>query len=86
MLKDYHSVIEEMINKKMKQMSSDQAPQTSDSELDKPSESWHDLVPFPAGWHPPKFRQFVGTGDAKEHLVYFETMCGDTARTPYLLL
>ena len=51
-LKDYHSVIEDMINKNMKQISADQAPQTSDSELDKPYESWHDLVPFPAGWHP----------------------------------
>ena len=84
-LKDYHSVIEDMINKMMKQMSVDQAPRTSHSELNKPYESWHDLVPFPAGWQPPKFRQFDGTGDSREHLVYFEAMCGDTAQTPSLL-
>ena len=83
--KDYHSVIEDMTNKNMKQISADQAPQTSDSELDKPYESWQDLVPFPAGWHPPKFRQFDGICDAREHLVYFEAMCGDTAQTPSLL-
>jgi hypothetical protein len=70
----------------MKQMSIDQNPQPSESELDKPYASWHDLVPFPSGWHPPKFRLFDGTGDAREHLAYFEAMCGDTTRTPSLLL
>jgi hypothetical protein len=70
----------------MKQMSIDQNPQPSESELDKPYASWHDLVPFPSGWHPPKFCLFDGTGDAREHLAYFEAMCGDTTRTPSLLL
>jgi hypothetical protein len=86
MLKGYHNFIEDMVNKKMKQIAAERAPQTSESELDKPYESWHDLVPFPAGWHPPKFRQFDGTGDAREHLSYFEATCGDTARSPSLLL
>ncbi|KAK8450943.1 hypothetical protein SEVIR_6G123906v4 [Setaria viridis] len=83
-LKDYHSMIEDLINKKMMQMNVDQNPQSSESKLDKPYEAWHDLVPFPAGWHPPKFHQFDGTTDAREHLVYFEVMCGDTAHTPSL--
>ena len=85
-LKDYHDIINDLVDKKMKQMSIEQNPQISESELDKPYESWHDLVPFPAGWHPPKFCLFDGTGDAREHLAYFEAMCGDTARTPSLLL
>jgi hypothetical protein len=86
MLRRYHNFIEDMVNKKMKQLSTEQAPQTSESELDKPYESWHDLIPFPAGWHPPKFHQFDGTGDAREHLAYFEATCGDTAHSPSLLL
>ena len=86
MLRGYHSIIEDMVNQKMKQIAAEQAPQTSESEIDKPYESWHDLIAFPAGWHPPKFRQFDGTGDAREHLAYFEATCGDTARNPSLLL
>jgi hypothetical protein len=85
-LKNFHTIIEDLINKKMRQVNVDQSPQSSDYELDKPYEAWHDLVQFPAGWNPPKFRQFDGTGDAREHLSYFEAMCGDTARIPSLLL
>jgi hypothetical protein len=85
-LKDYHDIINDLVDKKMKQMSIDQNPQPSESELGKPYASWHDLVPFPSGWHPPKFRLFDDTGDAREHLAYFEAMCGDTTRTPSLLL
>jgi hypothetical protein len=85
-LKYYHDIINDLFDKRMKQVSIDQNPQHSESELDKPYAVWHDLVPFPAGWHPPKFRLFDGTGDAREHLAYFEAMCGDTARTPSLLL
>jgi hypothetical protein len=79
-------VIEDLIDRKMKQVIAEQAPMNSESELDKPYDSWHDLVPFPVGWHPPKFRQFDGTGDAREHLAYFEATCGDTACNPSLLL
>jgi hypothetical protein len=86
MLKGYHTFIEDMVNKKLKQIAVEQAPQTSESELDKPYESWHDLVPFPAGWHLPKFYQFDGTGNARERLAYFVVTCGDTARSPSLLL
>lgn len=85
-LKDYHDIVEDMVNKKLKQIAAEQAPQSSESELEKPYEAWHDLVPFPSGWHPPKFRQFDGTGDAREHLAYFEAACGDTANNPSLLL
>jgi hypothetical protein len=85
-LKYYHDIINDLVDKRMKQVSIDQNPQHSESELDKPYTVWHDLVPFPAGWHPPKFRLFDDTGDAREHLAYFEAMCGDTARTPSLLL
>jgi hypothetical protein len=85
-LKDYHDIINDLVDKRMKQVSIDQNRQHSESELDKPYAVWHDLVLFPAGWHPPKFRLFDGTGDAREHLAYFEAMCGDTARTPSLLL
>jgi hypothetical protein len=86
MLRGYHNFIEDMVSKKMKQFTTEQVPQTSESELEKPYESWHDLVAFPAGWHPPKFRQFDGMGDAREHLAYFEATCGDTAHSPSLLL
>ncbi|KAF0891248.1 hypothetical protein E2562_009426 [Oryza meyeriana var. granulata] len=55
-------------------------------ELEKPYEAWHDLVAFLARWHPPKFHQFDGTGDAREHLAYFEAACGDTANNPSLFL
>lgn len=79
-------MIEDLIDGKMKQVIAEQAPMNSESELDKPYDSWHDLVPFLVGWHPPKFRQFDGTGDAREHLAYFEATCGDTARNPSLLL
>jgi hypothetical protein len=82
-LKDYHDIINDLVDKKMKQMLIDQNPQPSESELDKP---WHDLLPFPSGCHPPKFHLFDGTGGAIEHLAYFEAMCGDTTRTPSLLL
>lgn len=85
-LKDYHDIVEDMVNKKLKQIAAEQVPQSSESELEKPYEAWHDLVPFPSGWHPPKFRQFDGTGDAREHLAYFEAACGDTASNPSLLL
>ena len=80
-LKDYHDIINDLVDKRMKQISIEQSPQVSESELEKPYEAWHDLVPFPSGWHPPKFRLFDGTGDAREHLAYFEAMCGDTSRT-----
>ena len=85
-LKDYHDMIGDMIDKKLKQMAIDQAPHTSKSELEKPYEAWHDMMAYPAGWHSPKFRQFDGTGDAREHLAYFEAACGDTANNPSLLL
>lgn len=86
MLKGYHDIVEDLVAKKLKQMALDQAPHTMESELEKPYEVSHDLVSFPAGWHPPKFRQFDGTGDAREHLAYFEVACGDTANNPSLLL
>jgi hypothetical protein len=79
-------MVEDMVEKKFKQMTVNQAPRTSESELEKPYEAWHDRVLFPAGWHPPKFRQFDGTGDAREHLAYFEAACGDTANSSSLLL
>jgi hypothetical protein len=85
-LKDYHVIINDLVDKKMKQISIEHNPQPSKSELDKPYAACHDLVPFPSGWHPPKFRLFDGTSDAREHLTYFEAMCGDTARAPSLLL
>jgi hypothetical protein len=85
-LKDYNDIINVLVDKKMKQISIEQNPQPSKSELDKPYAAWHDLVPFPSGWHPPKFRLFDGIGDAREHLAYFEAMCGDTADAPSLLL
>ncbi|KAK1665875.1 hypothetical protein QYE76_054034 [Lolium multiflorum] len=85
-LKGYHDFIEDMVTKRFKQLTIDQTPQTSESELEKPYEAWHDRVSFPAGWHPPKFRQFDGTGDARENLAYFEAACGDTANSSSLLL
>ena len=85
-LKDYHDMVEDMVNRKLRRATNDQAPRSMENELEKPYESWHDLVPFPAGWHPPKFRQFDGTGDAREHLAYFEAACGDTANNSSLLL
>ena len=86
MLKDYHDMVGDMVDKKLKQMAIDQAPRTSESELEKPYEAWHDMMAYPAGWHPPKFRQFDGTGDTREHLAYFEAACSDTANSPSLLL
>jgi hypothetical protein len=85
-LRDYHDIVEDMVAKKFKQMAIEQAPRSPESELKKPYEAWHDLVSFPAGWHPPKFRQFDGTGDAREHLAYFEAACGDIANSSSLLL
>ena len=76
-----------MVTKKMRQITNEQAPHSLEGELEKPSyEAWHDLMPFPAGWRPPKFRQYDGTGDAREHLAYFEAACGDTANNSSLLL
>jgi hypothetical protein len=49
-LKDYHDIINDLVDKKMKQLSIDQNPQPSESKLDKPYASWHDLVSFPLGW------------------------------------
>jgi hypothetical protein len=63
----------------------EQAPRSTESELENPYEAWHDLVPFPSGWHLPKFRQFDGIGDAREHLAYFKATCGDTANNASLL-
>ncbi|KAM0856129.1 hypothetical protein ACQ4PT_049321 [Festuca glaucescens] len=85
-LRDYHDIAENIIDRKMKKIAEEHAPRNLESELEKPYEAWHDKVAFPAGWHPPKFRQFDGNGDAREHLVYFEAACGDTANTPSLLL
>ncbi|KAM0857946.1 hypothetical protein ACQ4PT_048133 [Festuca glaucescens] len=85
-LKSYYDILEDMVTKRFKQMAIDQAPHSSESELEKPYEAWHDLVSFPSGWHPPKFRQFDRTGDAREHLAYFEAACGDTANSSSLLL
>lgn len=70
----------------MKQATASHDPHAMESELEKPYEAWHDLVPFPAGWHPPKFRQFDGAGDASEHICYFEVARGDTANSSSLLL
>jgi hypothetical protein len=86
MLKDYHDIVKDMVNRKLRRMTSEQAPRAVESELEKPYEAWHDLVPFPAGWHPPKFHQFDGIGDAREHLAYFEATCGDTTNNSLLLL
>lgn len=86
MLKNCHDIVEDVVTKKLKKMSIEQAPHTSESDLKKPYEAWHDLVSFPAGWHTPKFCQFDGTGDAREHLAYFEADCGDTANSSLLLL
>lgn len=83
--RDYQD-IEEFINRKMRQLNVGQTSGAPDGELEKPYEARHDRVPFPTGWHPPKFRQLDGTGDATEHLVYFESICGDTANNPSLLL
>jgi hypothetical protein len=60
-LKDYHDLVEDMVNKKFRRMTMEQAPRSTESELEKSYEAWHDLVPFPSGWHPPKFLQFVGS-------------------------
>jgi len=79
-------MVEDMVNRRLRQATVNQSPRVMETELEKPYESWHDLVPFPAGWHPPKFRQFDGTGDAREHLAYFEAACGDTANNASLLL
>ena len=70
-LKDYHDIVEDLVTKKMRQITNEQAPHSLEGELEKPYEAWHDLMPFPAGWRPPKFRQYDGTGDAREHLAYF---------------
>ena len=56
-LKDYHDIMEDMVNRKFRQMANDQAPRPMENELEKPYEAWHDLVTFPTGWHPPKFCQ-----------------------------
>ena len=85
-LKDYHDIVEDLVTKKMRQITNEQAPHSLEGDLEKPYEAWHDLVAFPAGWRPPKFRQFDGTGDAREHLAYFEAACGDTANNSSLLL
>lgn len=85
-LKDYHDIVEDMVNTKLRRMTSEQAPRAAESKLEKLYEAWHDLMPFPAGWHPPKFHQFDGTGDAREHLAYFEAACGDTTNNSLLLL
>jgi hypothetical protein len=85
-LKGYHDMVADMVEKKFKQMTMNQAPRTSESKLEKPYEAWHDRVSFPARWHPPKFCQFDGTGDAREHLAYFEAACGDIANSSSLLL
>jgi hypothetical protein len=86
MLKGYHDMLKDMVDERFRKLKVDNAPRTTGSELEKPYEAWHDLVSFPAGWHPPKFRQFDGTGDAREHLAYFEAACGDTANNSSLLL
>lgn len=86
MLKDCHDIVEDIVAKKLKQMTIDQSPRTSECELEKPYKAWHDLVAFPTRWHPPKLRQFDGTGDASEHLAYFEAACGDKVNSSSLLL
>ncbi|KAM0882333.1 hypothetical protein ACQ4PT_032372 [Festuca glaucescens] len=86
MLKSYHDIVEDMVEKRFRQLTVDQTPRASESELENPYEASHDRVSFPDGWHPPKFRQFDGTGDAREHLAYFEAACGDTANSSSLLL
>jgi hypothetical protein len=85
-LKDYHDLVEDMVNKKFRRITMEQASRSTESELEKPYEAWHELVPFPSGWHLPKFRHFDATGDAREHLAYFEVACGDTASSSSLLL
>ena len=72
MLKDNH--VEDMVNRKLRWATSNQAPRSMESELEKPYEAWHDLVTFPTGWHPPMSHQFYGTGDVREHLAYFEAV------------
>jgi hypothetical protein len=67
-------------------MSIDQNLQLFERDHDKPYATWQDLVPFLSGWQPLKFWLFDDTGDAREHLEYFEAMCGDMARIPSLLL
>ncbi|KAM0923781.1 hypothetical protein ACQ4PT_005306 [Festuca glaucescens] len=68
------------------------SPAGASSAAPQPSmlKSYHDIVEDMVEkrfrWHPPKFRQFDGTGDAREHLAYFEAACGDTANSSSLLL
>ena len=47
-LKEYHDIVKDMVNRKLKQIVAEQAPLSSESELEKPYEAWHDLVPFPS--------------------------------------
>ncbi|KAF0918693.1 hypothetical protein E2562_025819 [Oryza meyeriana var. granulata] len=54
-LKDYHDVVEDLVNKRLKQISIEQAPQPMETELEKPYEAWHDLVAFPRGGTHPNF-------------------------------
>jgi hypothetical protein len=36
----------------------------------KPYPAWHDDVPFPMGYHQPKFKEFDGTGCPHEHIAH----------------
>jgi hypothetical protein len=70
----------DLVDRKMKQISMEQNPQPYECVLDKPYAAWPDLMPFPSRWQPAKFHLFDGTGDAREHLAYFQAMCGDNSQ------
>nr|CAD1844035.1 unnamed protein product [Ananas comosus var. bracteatus] len=53
--------IDSAVVAKFKQLAQDNEPLLSES--DKPSQAWHDLVPFPPGYTRPQFQMFDGTGD-----------------------
>jgi hypothetical protein len=65
----FEKAIENMLSKKFAGLGA-YAP-LSISDYNKPYPEWNDDVPFPPGYHQPKFVVFDGTGDPHQHMAHF---------------
>jgi hypothetical protein len=76
--------IANIISKKLEELGA--YAKTTSHNYVKPYSVWHDDVPFPMGYHQPKFKEFNGTGCPHKHIVHFLLACGDIARNNSLLI
>ncbi|MHC6132230.1 hypothetical protein L8N14_017245, partial [Serratia marcescens] len=68
--------IEEIVAKKMKQVSTE--TENKQVGIGRPYPAHFDQVPYPKGYLVPKFKIFDGIGNPIQHIAHFQASCGNT--------